>query len=132
MMDENTTFKEVIDVFESSFQDKCVIPLELEKVWLKKAIASYSVELTPLEYDDDFGEFTIRLHPYIISTLASMMKVYYQEREVSKVNKRISIVGKDLSWDASGNSKKYTKEELDYAARTSYEMVDNQKPPAYN
>ena len=131
-MDENTTFEEVIDVFESSFQDKCVIPLELEKVWLKKAIAAYSVELTPLSYDEDYEEFDSALHPYIISTLASMMKVYYQEREVSKVNKRVSIVGKDLSWDASGNSKKYTKEELDHAVRTSYEMIDNQKPPAYN
>ena len=37
-MDENTTFKEVINVFESSFQDKCIIPLDLEIVWLKKAI----------------------------------------------------------------------------------------------
>lgn len=131
-MDEGTTFQEIIDVFESSFQDKCIIPLELEKVWLKKAIAAYSVELTPLEYDEDLEEFEDILHPYIISALASIMKIYYQEREVSKVNKRISIVGKDLSWDASGNSKKYSKEELDHVLRVSYEMLDNQKPPAYN
>jgi len=130
-MDEPTAFNEVIEMFESSFQDKHIIPRDLELVWLKKAIAAYSVEVQPLTYDDDMGEFDEYLDPYIVATLASMMKVYYQEREVSKVNKRISIVGKDLSWDASGNSKKYTKEELDYAVKSSYEMIDNQRPPAY-
>ena len=131
-MDENTTFKEVITVFESSFQDKCIIPLDLEIVWLKKAIAAYSVEVRPLEYDPDFNEFETQLDPYIVATLASLMKVYYQEREVSKINKRISIVGKDISYDGSGQTKKYASEELSYVDRVSYEMIDNQRPPAYN
>ena len=60
------------------------------------------------------------------------MKVYYQEREVSKINKRISIVGKDISYDGSGQTKKYASEELSYVDRVSYEMIDNQRPPAYN
>lgn len=123
---------EIIESFESSFQDKCVIPFELEMVWLEKAISRFSVELDPLTFDAEILEFDAELDRYVIDTLASFMKQYYMEREVSKVNKRISIVGKDLSWDASGNSKKYVKDELDYAESMSIDMISNQKPTAYN
>ena len=34
-----TTANEVIDFFESSFVDKHVIPLELEIIWLRKAVS---------------------------------------------------------------------------------------------
>ena len=34
----NTTAQEVFDSFESSFQDKVVIPEALELLWLKKAV----------------------------------------------------------------------------------------------
>lgn len=122
---------EIIESFESSFQDKCVIPFELEMMWLKKAIGRFSIELDPLVFDEETLEFDCRLDRYVIDTLASFMKQYYMERQYSLVNKRVSIVGKDLSWDASTNSKKYTKEELDYTANKSIDMVENQKPTAY-
>lgn len=128
---QNTSASEIIEFFESSFADKHVIPLELELVWLKKAIGRYSKELTELSFDEELLEFNCKLDTYIVDTLAQMMKQFYQEREVSKVNKRVSIVGKDLSWDASGNSKKYVKDELDYISDETDEMIDNQKPTAY-
>lgn len=128
----NTTAFEVIRSFESSFADKQVLPLPLELEWLKKAIGRYSVELDQLNFDEEILEFDCKLDRYIIDTLAVFMKQYYQERQVSLVNKRISIVGKDLSWDASGNSKKYVKDELDYVLSECVTMVDNQKPTAYN
>ena len=128
---KNTSASEIIEFFESSFADKHVIPLDLELVWLKKAIGRYSKELTDLNYDEETQEFDKKLDDYVIDTLAQLMKKFYQERELSKVNKRVSIVGKEISWDASGNSKKYTKEELDYVARESDEMISNQKPTAY-
>ena len=128
---KNTSASEIIEVFESSFADKHVIPYELELVWLKKAIGRYSKELTDLNYDEELQEFDCVLDTYVIDTLGQLMKKFYQERELSKVNKRVSIVGKDLSWDASGNSKKYTKEELDYVVNESDEMINNQKPTAY-
>ena len=59
------------------------------------------------------------------------MKQMYMERQWSLVNKRVSIVGKDLSVGASDNSKKYTQEELAYAESQSIDMVENQKPTAY-
>ena len=93
-MEEVTNASEVIDFFESSFADKEVIPFELEIVWLKRAISRYSVELDPLKFNDAFLHFDSKLDGYVISTLAAFMKEFYQEREVSKVNKRVSIVGK--------------------------------------
>lgn len=130
-MCNNTTASDVLKYFESSFMDKHALPKQLEIVWLEKAIGRFSTELDPLVYDSEIEEFDCKLDSYVIDTLAQMMKKFYQERELSKVNKRISIVGKDLSLDASGNSKKYTKEELDYVNTEVIEMVENQKPSAY-
>lgn len=128
----NTNAREVINSFESSFMDKQVLPESLEIVWLKKAIGRYSVELDKLNFDDELWEFDCKLDQYVIDTLASFMKQYYMERQYSLVNKRISIVGKDISIDGNGNQKTHTKNELDYTTIQSIDMVENQKPTAYN
>ena len=127
----NTTAQEVIDFFESSFADKHVLPDSLELVWLRKAISRYSIELDQLNYDEEIMQFDTKLNDYVISTLAEFMKQLYMERQYSLVNKRVSIVGKDVSWDASNSSKKYTKDELDYTSNKTVNMVENQKPTAY-
>lgn len=127
-----TTAHEIIESFESSFQDKCIIPFELEMIWLKKAIGRFSIELDELNFDDEIHEFDKKLDRYVVDTLASFMKQYYMERQYSLVNKRISIVGKDISIDGNGNQKTHTKNELDYTTSQSIDMVENQKPTAYN
>ena len=76
---KNTSASEIIDVFESSFADKCIIPYELELVWLKKAIGRFSTELTELKYDEELQEFNCKLDTYVMDTLAQMMKQFYQE-----------------------------------------------------
>lgn len=127
----NTTAQEVIDFFFFFFADKHVLPDSLELVWLRKAISRYSIELDQLNYDEEIMQFDTKLNDYVISTLAEFMKQLYMERQYSLVNKRVSIVGKDLSWDASNSSKKYTKDELDYTSNKTVNMVENQKPTAY-
>ena len=126
-----TQANEVIDSFESSFQDKRTIPLSLEIMWLKKAIGRYSVELDELNFDDELLQFNSKLDQYVIDTLAQFMLQMYQERQVSLVNKRVSIVGKDLSIDGSNGTKTAEKSHLDYIAWNASEMVENQKPTAY-
>ena len=127
----NTNAREIIDSFESSFADRQVLPESLEMVWLKKAIGRYSVELDPLNFDEELLEFDTRLDRYVIDTLAEFMKQLYMERQYSIVNKRVSIVGKDLSLDGSGSQKIHTKNELDYVQNQASNMVENQKPTAY-
>jgi hypothetical protein len=127
----NTKGQEVIDFFESSFADKQVLPDSLEMIWLRKAIGRYSLELDQLNYDEEIMSFDKKLDDYVITTLASFMKQMYQERQYSLVNKRVSIVGKDLSIDGSGSQKVHTKNELDYSEYQSSEIVEHQKPSAY-
>lgn len=126
-----TTANEVYQSFEASFQDKTIIPSTLEGEWLKKAIGRYSIELEPLEYNTATQMFTKTLDRYIIDTLAAFMKQSYQEREVSKVNKRVSIVGKDISIDGNNGSKTAARNELEYDLQKSISMINNQKPTAY-
>lgn len=132
MANEYTTIKEVFESFEASFQDKSIIPESLELEWLRKAVARYSVELDPIFLDEENGVFTAKFSKYVIDTLAAFMKQSYQEREVSKVNKRVSIVGKDLSIDGNNGSKNAARNELLYDEDKSTIMVHNQKPTAYN
>ena len=127
----NTQAQDVFDSFESSFQDKKVIPDDLELIWLLKAIGRYSVDLDKLNFDKDEMEFDCELDRYTIDTLGAFMKQSYQEREVSKVNKRVSIVGKDISIDGNNGSKTAARDELKYDDSKSTEMINNQMPTAY-
>ena len=127
-----TQLSDVIESFHSSFMDKREIPDSLEMMWLKKAIGQYSIEISPLSYDEELCEFDSDLDRYTIDVLATTMKVYYLEREYSRVNKITSIVGKDLSVNGQGNLSKYTEDELTKTKAELIEMYDNLKPSAYN
>lgn len=126
-----TKAQDVIDSFESSFRDKAVIPLELELLWLRKAVSRYSIEIDPIEYDAESYEFAGDIGGYATDILANFMKELYMEREVSKVNKRVSIVTKELSVDGTGNAKTAAKNELDYVSSKSELMINNMLPTAY-
>lgn len=127
----NTEGKDVIEFFESSFAEKRVLPDSLEKIWLRRAISRYSAELESLNYDEELMQFDTKLDDYVISTLAQFMLQMYQERQVSLVNKRVSIVAKDLSVDGSNGAKTAEKAHLEHIVLESSEMVENQKPSAY-
>lgn len=126
----NTTASDVIKFFESTFVDKHVIPDSLEMVWLRKAVGRYSLELDPLTFDTELLVFDKKLEDYIIDTLASFMKEFYQERQTSLANKRVSIVSKEISIDGSNGSKTAENTHLEYVAEKAREMVENQKPSA--
>ena len=108
-----------------------MIPDGLKLVWLKKAVARYSIELDPIEFNEDEIIFEPAIDQYVVDTLAAFMKQMYQERETSKVNKRVSIVSKDISVDGSGHTKTAARNELLYDEAKSGFMVQNQKPTAY-
>ena len=130
-MMERTTANEVFDSFDSSFRDKEIIPDGLKLVWLKKAVARYSTELDTINFNENDMSFDSTIDQYVIDTLAAFMKQMYQEREVSKVNKRVSIVTKDISIDGSGTTKSAARNELEYDNSKSAFMVQMQKPTAY-
>lgn len=128
----NTTFSDVIDSFESSFMDKKELPITLEIMWFKKAVGQFSTEIEPLSYDEVLEQFDSELSQYVIDTLGTMIKVYYLERELSRVNKISSIVGKDLSVNGNNGLQKYTENELSIAKSALVEKLEKLKPSAYN
>lgn len=128
----NTSAKEVFESFESSFKDKTIIPQDLELIWLKKAVARYSIELETLNFDEQIWKFDKNLDQYVIDTLAMFMLQMYDEREWSKVNKQMSIVGKDLSIDGAGHNKTAAKAKVEYSNSESNRMVSNLKPVSYS
>lgn len=127
-----TQFSEVIDSFHSIIMDKKEIPEALEVMWLKKAVAELSVETSPIEYDEEIGEFNFDIGQYVIDTLALLMKSYYVAREVSKNNKIASIVGKDISVNGTNGLQKYSKEEYDTIRVEVSEMIANLTNPDIN
>lgn len=131
-MESVSTYEDVIKSFYSTFQDKVVIPESLAMEWFLKAVGKFSYEINPLNFDKKTLVFDIELDRYVIDTLGSMMKKFYQERELSKVNKRISIVGRDLSIDGSNGSKTAAKSELEIVSNEVDEMLYKQTPTAYN
>ena len=131
MITINTIAKDVFDSFESSFQDKTIVPESLELLWLKKAVARYTVELDPITFNEETNEFDDKLDQYVIDTLAMFMLQMYDEREWSRANKQVSIVGKDVSIDGAGHTKTAAKAKAEYSNAESEKMIANQKPTAY-
>lgn len=127
-----THFNEVIDSFHSIIMDKKEIPESLELMWLKKAVAELSVATSPIEYNEQLGEFHSEVGQYVIDTLALLMKSYYVSREISKNNKIASIVGKDLSINGNNGLQKYSKEEYDTIRVEISEMIANLINPDIN
>lgn len=130
-MEKSSTYEDIILSFHSTFQDKVLIPESLEREWFLKAVGVYSYEIENLVYDEEIHEFDKELDRYVIDTLGLMMKKFYQQRELSKVNKRISIVGKDLSINGGMASSKYSENELAQVSTEVSEMLFKQTPTAY-
>ena len=129
----NTQAQEVYNAFEATFSDKKEIPESLELQWLKMSVGRYNAEIAidePLNFDEELLEFDKQVDQYIISTLGQMIRELYQEREFSRVTKIASIVGGDLSVNGTNGLQKYSKEELDYHASKTNDMIENQKPTA--
>lgn len=131
MKESSSTYEDVILSFHSTFQDKVLIPESLEREWFLKAVGVYSYEIEDLIYDEEIHEFDKKLDRYVIDTLGLMMKKYYQQRELSKVNKRMSIVGKDISINGGMASSKYSENELTQVSTEVGEMLFKQTPTAY-
>lgn len=127
-----TKGSEVIEFFESSFADKHVIHDSLLETWLKRAIARYSLDIEPLIYDEELKQFSKKLNSSVIETLSLYIKKFYQERQLSLVNKRVSIVGKDLSINSGMSSSKFVESELEKINTDLGKLIHNQIPSAYS
>lgn len=125
------TSKDVIESFESTFQDKFVIPIELEMQWFKDALALYELEISELGYNAETDEFATDVKSYQIITLGLMMKRSYCARELSRIIKIQNIVGKDVSLTGTGDQKRVSKEELEFEQNRIDDLLNKQKTSWY-
>ncbi len=125
------TSKDVIKSFESTFQDKFVIPIELEMQWFKDALALYELEISELGYNAETDEFATDVKSYQITTLGLMMKRSYCARELSRIIKIQNIVGKDVSLTGTGDQKRVSKEELEFEQNRIDDLLNKQKTSWY-
>jgi hypothetical protein len=121
----------VLRSFESSFQDKHVLPPPLVYEWFLEAVGYYGLEVGELDFDPDSNEFEGALPRIVVDALASLMKIRYQERELSRIDKMNNIIGKDISFNSTGDAKKATKAELDYLKKTADEVLHKLKSNSF-
>ena len=125
------TYQTVIDLFESSFASKEIIPEDLEVVWFKRAVGRYSFEISPIQYNEKTQEIDSD-NMIVADTLALYMLLFWKERDKAKINMRGQIVTKDISLNGGGAV--YTAAKNDYEAILEQlnDLITKQKHPAWN
>lgn len=126
-----TSLEQIINVFETKYVDISPLPNGLVQLWAELAIADYEREVESLDYNSELKCFRKEVPLKIIGIIADIVRVYYLERELDRQNKKINIIGKDLSLNDTGNAKKMTLEELKYARAKVELRLDQAKQPAY-
>ena len=127
----NTNIQDIITVFESRYVETSGLPEELVNCWAEMAVGVYEREVNDLKYDSCSKTFKTAIPFGTIDTLAYIMKMFYLEREFDRVNKKINIIGKDLSLNDTGTAKKMTLAELEYVKNQVHLLLDQSKTSAY-
>jgi len=135
----NTTYFDVVKVFEATFQEKVVIDATLINQWFDMSLQEFAVEIEPLNFDNDIEQFIyldkngneIALPYLCIMILGYTIKRYYCERQYDKIVKRTNIIGKDITLNNTDADKKNAKTELDYVNGMINDFYDKLKPTAY-
>lgn len=138
-----TSYKDVVSAFESIIKSKYVIDDGLIYQWFLNALGEYELNIDTLGFDKKRMGFVAEnatsdafdengdLSSYVILSIAEGMKSYYMQQEVRRVNQLNNIIGKDLSLNGTGDTKKYTKAEADAIDSKIADLYTKQKVPAY-
>jgi hypothetical protein len=135
----NTTYIDVVTVFEATFQEKKLLSSDLVRKWFDMALEEFSAEIEPLTFSDAEDHFVyldkdgneVLLPNLYTSIIGYTIKKYYCERQYDKVVKRTNILGNDLKLNNTDADKKNAKAELDYVNEKISDFYDKLKPTAY-
>lgn len=137
-----TTYTDVVSAFESIIKSKYVLADGLVRQWFLNALGEYELNIESLGFDRENSVFVPispsdafdkdgNLKNHVVLSLAEIMKSYYMQQEVRRVNQLNNIIGKDISLNGTGDTKKYTKEEADTLDSKIADLFTKQKSPAY-
>lgn len=125
------TYQTVMDLFESSFVSKEIIPEDLEMVWFKRAVGRYSFEISPIQYNEKTQEIDSD-NMIVADTLALYMLLFWKERDKAKINMRGQIVTKDISLNGGGAVYTAAKNDYETILAQLNDLITKQKHPAWN
>lgn len=125
------TYQTVMDLFESSFVSKEIIPEDLEMVWFKRAVGRYSFEISPIQYNEKTQEIDSD-NMIVADTLALYMLLFWKERDKAKINMRGQIVTKDISLNGGGSVYTAAKNDYETILEQLNDLITKQKHPAWN
>lgn len=123
--------QDVLGLFFGTFRDTVVLPGGLIDAWFDMALGQYEMEIESLNYDADADLFPESVTRPMLNVLAFMMKVYYCEREVSRVLKINNIITKDITLNGNGDTKRYALEELAVAKARVEDSINKIKTSWY-
>lgn len=138
-----TSYTDVISAFDSIIKCKYVLADGLVRQWFLNALGEYELNIESLGFDKENNIFILPspssdafdktgdLKNHVILSLAEIMKSYYMQQEVRRVNQLNNIIGKDISLNGTGDTKKYTKAEADAIDSKIADLYTKQKSPAY-
>lgn len=138
-----TTYGDVVNAFESIIKSKYVLADGLVKQWFINAVGEYELNIANLGYSENEigflstdGDKSLfdkngNLKSFVVLNLAELMKSYYMQQERRRVNQLNNIIGKDISLNGTGDTKKYTAEEADMVESKVADFFTKQKTPAY-
>ena len=125
------TYQTVINLFESSFVSKEIIPEDLEMVWFNRAVGRYSFEISPIQYNEKTQEIDSD-NMIVADTLALYMLLFWKERDKAKINMRGQIVTKDISLNGGGAVYTAAKNDYETILEQLNDLITKQKHPAWN
>jgi len=105
-----TDYENALDVMFSTIREKHALPEGLAKQWFRMAVASYELDISALEYNENTQMFG-RPSNIAANVVGLIMSLYYIKRERSRINKLQNIVGRDISFNSTGDSKRAVRDE---------------------
>lgn len=99
------TYNDVVLAFHSHFDTQKEIDPGLREQWFHNALSRFELELYPIEVDSS-GTFITEIGRVETYLLGKLMFAEYQHRELDRTVKINNILGKDLSLNAMGDTKR--------------------------
>jgi hypothetical protein len=123
---------DVIQSFHTHPMSKKALPDELENQFFLSALAQYELDIKPLGYNEETGEFTENISRGVVYTLGLIMYCEYLIRELSRIEKLNGFYGKDIHMTGNDTSKRVTYSDLELELKRVQQLLHKQKTPAYD
>lgn len=128
----NTTNQDVFNAFHSHPLTKYALPDGLEEQWLVKAIADFSLEISPLNYNVVTHEFDRNLDTAVVFTLGQHMYCSYLTRDLDRLRQLNGFRTSDMQMTGSDESKRTTYNDLQTQREILREWYHKQKNVGYD